>query len=173
MAKITESWSKEFPYLIEIGECERELKDRQDDVKLIKIKAWPERWEIIGYAKSPRDGVTEAISRKGNADIYRMVVRSTKMMMENPITREIADPHMERCEALLENAIRGLKNLEGRIRAMNGEKGQEALLKACGTVCRTATDWKKAGPKEVLFEVLGDEDAESLFWSIVEKGICM
>lgn len=160
--EFAKEWSKETPYLIEVGECEREYENVGHDVYRLGIKAQPSSWKTLGYAKSKLVG--SYMARKDDKEDKLTIVRATLFKGAKALYDEIADPFKEKCEALLQNARNGLMNFHDRVGRYYSDEGKKALQEAIREVCRKATDFEQATVRQVFEEIMGDEEATSLFW---------
>lgn len=160
--EFAKEWSKKFPCLIEVGECEREDKYAGHDVNKLEIKTQPSSWKPLGYARSELDGSFMAIG--DDIDNPTRLIRVTELKNGKPISVEIYDHFKTRCEALLSNAKNGLMNFYGRVGRYYSDDGKEALQEAIREVCRKATDFEQATIRQVLWEIRGDDEAMNLFW---------
>lgn len=161
--EFAKEWSKETPFLIEKGQCEREGKCACHDVRGLGIKSQPSSWEVMGYAKSKAVG--SYMARKDDKDDKLTLIRATLFKdRKTALYSDVMDPFKERCEALLNNAKNGLMNFHDKVGRYYSDNGKEALQEAIREVCRKATDFERATVRQVLEEIRGDDEATSLFW---------
>ena len=174
MIELSEVWTKETPYLVEIGECVRQEGLVPGDVSTCKVVKGPAEteWKPLGYIDGDGVKATKAIDyiiglERGLTRSDRLIRVSLFFKNNDFVWSIVKDPYLEQCKAWLKNAQNGLMAMKPRLNGLLGKEKAKPICKAIDEVIAEATCWERCGLREVSEKLKDDETGAKAFWDFI------